>query len=104
MKTRKILLALPTVLFPYLVLLAPITILFSAKAPVFTFIMEKLFFGNIWIMVAALWAFGLIAAVLNLICVYLSIREKRSALSVAKTAMIVKLCQIPAFIAIFILG
>ena len=68
MKTRKILLALPTVLFPYLVLLAPITILFSAKAPVFTFIMEKLFFGNVWIMVAAwgsigsaVMAFGLIS-------------------------------------------
>jgi len=104
MKTRKVLLALPTVLFPYLVLLAPITILFSARAPFFTFIMEKLLFGNVWVMVAALSAFGLIAAILDLICVYLSIRDKWSALSVAKTAMTVKLCQIPAFIAIFIVG
>lgn len=104
MKTNKVLLTLPSILFPYLVLLAPVTLFFSTKSPIFRFIMEKLFFGNIWIMVAALLAFGLIAAVLDLICVYLSIREKRSALSVAKTAMIVKLCQIPAFIAIFILG
>lgn len=104
MKTKRSLLILPAVLLPYVALMALAVIFFSADLPMFARIMESVFDNNGLILIAALLGYCLIAAALSIFCFFRSICKKWDALSLAKTAVIVKLVQIPAYIGVFVVG
>ncbi len=104
MNKKRIWLVIPTALLPYFVLCSSAVIFFSTKDPLCKFIIDRIFAGNGLLLIATLLIFSLVATVLSVICFIISIREKWNALSLAKTAMIIKLLQVPAYILIFIIG
>ena len=103
MKQRQIFL-LPTVLLPYLSLGVLCTIFLSTTHPLFKYIMENWFNNNALYLIAILPIFGFVAIVLTLIYFIINIHKSHRALSLAKTAMIIKLIQIPTYIVFFVLG
>lgn len=104
MNRNRIWYILPTAVLPYLVLLALAVIFFSADHPVFAFLMESVFGGNALLLIAALLLYCVFAGMLSVICFVTGIRKGWDALSLAKSAMILKLCQVPAYALIFVLG
>lgn len=104
MNKKRIWLVIPTALLPYLVLCSFAVIFFSANDALCKFIIDRIFAGNGLLLIATLLIFSLIATVLSVICFLVSIRKKLNALSLAKTAMIIKLLQVPAYILIFIIS
>jgi len=98
------LISVPIVLVPYFTLFTLATVFFSAKIPFFNYIMESVFDGNAVYLLAALLLYCVLAGGLSIICFFVSIHKKWDALSLAKTAMIMKLAQIPAYVLIFVLG
>lgn len=104
MNAKRSLLILPALLLPYVALLALAVIFFSADLPMLARLMESVFNNNALILMAALLGYCLIAAALSIFCFFQSICKKWDALSMAKTAVIVKLIQIPAYIAVFVVG
>jgi len=97
-------LLLPTTLLPYMALCSLATIFYSAEVPLFKFIMEYVFQSNGLYLIASLLLFCLLAAVSSGICFFLSIHKGWDALSLAKSAVLVKLLQVPAYGLIFVLG
>ena len=104
MSKKQIWYILPTILLPYLALCVLAVIFFSTEYPVLSFIMETVFCGKVIYLFASLLAWCILAAVLSILGVAVGVRQGWSALSLAKTAMIVKLIQVPAYILTFILG
>lgn len=104
MNKKRIWYIIPAALLPYAALLVLATIFFSTRHRIFGFIVEEIFQGNIWFLLAAFFLFCLLSTALSTICFVKSIREKWDPLSLAKYAMITKLIQIPAYILIYILG
>ena len=104
MRKRMILLAIPICLLPYLALFTIVTVFFSTKVTFFKFIMETVFQSNGLLLIAAFFICCLIVAVISIVYSILSIYNEWDPLSIAKTAMIVKLIQLPAYIMIFIVG
>ena len=104
MNKKLVFAAIPIALIPYLALFALATIFFSTEVPFFRTIMESVFHNNALILLAALFIYCIAAAVLTGICFLVSIHKNWDALAVAKTAMIIKLAQVPAYILIYALG
>ena len=104
MKKNCIWYILPTALLPYIALGVLAIIFFSAKSPALDAVMQSVFQGNMWYLVAVLLLFCLLAAALSAVYFVRSIRKEYDALQLAKCAMVVKLLQVPAYIAIFVLG
>lgn len=104
MKKNSIWYILPAALLPYFALGTLTVIFFSTKVPVLETVMESVFRGNIWNLIALLLLFCLLAAGLCVVYFVSSIRKEYDALQLAKCAMAVKLLQVPAYIAIFVLG
>lgn len=94
----------PAAILPYLVLFSVVAILNSTKNAVFQNVMKWAFQGNALFLLTFVFFFALLASVLSIVCFVRSVDKQWPALSLAKTAMIVKLVQIPAHIASFILG
>ena len=104
MNKKRIWWLVPTITLPYLLLLTLCIILFSTDQSIFKFIMENIFQNNAWILLATFTLYCIIASTLSIICFILSIVKKWDALTLAKTSMIIKLIQVPAYIMIFIFG
>lgn len=104
MNKKRIWLIIPTTLIPYLVLFSLATIFASTKLSFFQSMMEIVFRENIINLVIMLLLYCTFSTVLSIICFVVSIRQKWNALSLAKTTVIVKLIQLPAYIFIFVLG
>ena len=104
MNNRRIWFMLPSALIPYLVLAAMATVFFSTRNPVCEWIVETVFAGNIWFLLGAFFLFVLLAALLSAVCFALSIRGEWDPCSLAKTALIIKCFQIPAYLVLFVLG
>lgn len=104
MNIKRIWLVLPTLLLPYFMILVLCTVFFATDCSIFRFIMEDIFDGNGLLLIGTLLVFCLIATILNLIYFFVSIGRGWDVISMAKTAMIIKLIQIPAYIAIFVVG
>ncbi len=104
MNKRMIWAIIPTVLIPYLGLFALSTIIFSTKCSFFEYIMVSIFRSNALNLIAVLLLCCIIAILINIICFANSIRKGWNALSLAKSAMIIKLIHVPAYILSFILG
>lgn len=104
MKKVDLWLIVPSAILPYLMLLCVSLIYFSTKLPLFSQNMEVVFDNNA-LLVLLLFAFCILFAfILSGVFFLLSIKNQWEPLVLAKTAMIVKLFQIPAYTAIFILG
>lgn len=104
MNKKRIWWLVPTIALPYLLLLSLCIILFSTDQSIFKFIMENIFQNNVWILLATFTVYCIIASTLSIICFILSIVNKWDSLTLAKTSMIIKLIQVPAYIMIFIFG
>lgn len=104
MNIKRIWLVIPTILLPYLVLFALATLFLSSEIALFEIIMEKVFNNNALYLMASVLLCFLFAIVLNLIFFVLGITKGWDALSLAKSSMIIKLIQAPAYVLIFGLG
>ena len=103
MDKRLAVLAIPIALVPYLALFALATILLSTEVPFFRTIMESLFQNNAITILIALFVYCMVVALIG-ICFFVNTNKNWDALAVAKTAMIIKLAQVPAYILIFFLS
>lgn len=104
MNKNRIWLVIPTACLPYFLLCTLSVVFFSTQHPLCRFIMERVFAGNGLLLIASVLIFTFLAASMSVICFFISIRKQWDALSLAKTAMIIKLLQIPAYVIIFIMG
>ena len=104
MNKRLFLISVPIVLVPYLALFTLATVFFSTKISFFNYIMESVFNSNALYLIAVLLLYCLLAGVLSIVCFFASIYKKWDAISLAKTAMVMKLVQVPAYVLIFALG
>ena len=91
---------IPTVVFPYLVLGALSIVFFDSNFQV----METVFRGNGWNLVVLLLFFAGLAVGFTIYYCILCISNRWPPLFQAKTAMIIKLIQIPAYLSIFVFG
>ena len=104
MNRKRIWLVLPMSLIPYAALFALAVIFFASTNSAAKYIMESVFNSNALLLIAGVLIYIVIACILNCVCFFISIAKNWNALSVAKTVMIIKLMQIPAYILIFVLG
>ena len=104
MNKKLFLISIPIVLVPYLALFALATIFLSTDLPFFNYIVEAVFDSNALYLIAALFLYCILTAMLSIVCFFVSIYKKWDAISLAKTAMIMKLAQVPAYVLIFALG
>lgn len=104
MNKKLLLIFIPIALVPYFALFVLATTFFSTEIPFFRWIMESVFDSNALYLIAALLLYYILAVVLSIVCFVVSIYAKWDALSLAKTAMIIKLVQIPAYLLIFVFG
>ncbi len=104
MNKKLFVISVPIVLVPYLALFTLATVFFSTKIPFFNYIMEAVFDSNALYLIAALLLYCLLTGVLSIVFFFVSIYKKWDAISLAKTSMIMKLAQIPAYVLIFALG
>ena len=104
MTKRNFWMVIPILLLPYLALFTLATVFLSTKIAFFRYIMESVFGSNALYLIATFILCCIITMVLCIICFALSIYKKWDALSLAKTVMIIKLVQLPAYVLIFVLG
>ncbi len=97
-------LLLLTALLPYLVLAATAMIFLSSDVPFFGDIMASVFKNNALYLIGALLICFAVATVLSVVHGVLAVRRQWDALSLAKTALVIKLFQIPAYLLIFAVG
>jgi len=98
MKLKNFPLLIPTLLLPYCVV-ATLLISFDNSK-----VIEKVMGNNIFNLIGALLIYVAFSIVTLIIYVILSIVNKTDPLTLARTAMVLKLCQIPAYVAIFVFG
>jgi hypothetical protein len=103
MNRRNIWLIIPSALLPCVLLLTLVVIFFSGSLP---FPDEYLGLYTIFGqgVILHFFVYALVSVPLAVTCFVLCITKKYDSLSIAKTAMIIKLAQIPVFIVIFVLG
>lgn len=104
MSKRLLWIAIPIAIVPYLALLALATIFLFANVPFFQWIMETVFCNNALYLVAALFVYCILVIILTAIWFFVSIHKKLDPFAIAKTAMIIKLAQIPAYVLIYAIG
>ena len=104
MNSKRIWLMVPAIFMPYLMAAIPLFIFFSTDVPLFNQIMDSVFQNNVLLLVLVFVIYAVIALGLSGLCFYLSRKKNWDSLSMAKTAVIIKLIQIPGYIAVYILG
>jgi len=104
MNFKKLLLIVPALFAPYIILLSLLFVFYSAQNSVMEYIMRTVFNNNGLFLVLAVAIYFLVSLILSIVCFCVCITQKCDALSLAKTAMIIKLIQIPAYIVIFLLS
>lgn len=101
---KSALLLIPVAILPYILILALATTIMSTDVPLFGWIMENVFKHNALILLLWVVVYAFIAFVLAAICIAVCLIKNTDSLSVARTAMTVKLIQIPAYVILFFLG
>lgn len=99
---KKYIQLLPTILYPYFII-ASIFLIFGGGNPVVDMIWEKLD-NNGYILLGIILAVFILSMILNIITVIIALANKWDAKSLAKTNMIIKCIQIPAYLCLFALG
>lgn len=97
--------AIGNVLYVYLIL-GMLAMIFGSNTPTGMYLMKNLFFDDVYIMILAFIIFGAVWLAMNIVFLTLVVvgKLKYEASVMARTHMIVKLVQIPAYIGIFIMG
>lgn len=98
MNAKRIWLILPGAVLPYIFLGALAVLFFSPQ------VIETAFGSNIFLYAAAVFAYAAAAVTATVVAFVLAVVRQWDALSLAKTVMLVKLLQIPGYIAVFVLG
>lgn len=104
MNKKRIGLLIPTILIPYIVLLALVVLFTSTEWTVSEFIFEKISGDNVWLFICTVFLYCFIAIVLSLVSFIFSLVKIWDEVSLAKVSLVIKLIQIPAYVCIFILG
>lgn len=94
---KKYLFALPALLFPY-------ALLFGLHCLLSGFLMESVFRNNGYLLIFALFLYGVFAFVCTAALCAALVLKKTDACRVARLNLIVKFCQVPAYVLIFVLG
>ena len=94
---KKYLLSLPVLLFPYLVL-AALVCLYTG------FLMEEIFQSNGFLLIGAVLLCAVAAAGFAAVVCGCALAKRTSGQEMARLNMVIKLCQIPAYLIIFALG
>lgn len=104
MKNRKCWWLLPITVFPYAILFSLATLFLANRVELFTWIMVLFINDNIFFLFAVCVLFlGVLSGVLSIVYFVSALRKKWDALFLAKTAMVIKLVQVPAYILIYVL-
>lgn len=93
-----------TALLPYFVVTAMAMIVLSSDVPFLNHMMETAFHNTMWNVIGVLLICCEVAAVLSVVHVVLAVCRKWDARSLIKTALVIKLFQIPAYLLIFAIG
>lgn len=96
--------AIGNIIFIYLAALLPVFLFANGKSRFVTFMWENFFSNNVFIPLFLLLIFGILMYIINILFLLQARQERWSALELARTNMIVKLIQIPAYVFIFIVG
>jgi len=104
MNKKLFVLSIPTLLAPYAVIFSFVLIFLSNDVKLFETIMRSVFRDNGLLLIAVLAIYFLLTFALCIATFFISTFKFRDALSMAKTAMLIKLMQIPAYVVIFLLG
>ena len=100
---KHFLFAIPILIFPFLVLPTLVVIFFSTKVDFFGTIVELLFRDNALIIITGLLIY-MVALSVSAVYFVVAMFKNWDALSLAKVAMIVKLIQVPTFVANLVAG
>ena len=95
---------IPVAVFPYVILFSLATLFMGTRVDLFRWIMDSVFHGNMFALFGCVLLFGVLAGALNIVCFIFALQKQWDALSLAKTAMVIKLVQVPAYILIYVLG
>lgn len=101
---KKYILLIPTLLFPYAILLVLISLFTSSNVPAFSEMWEKLFDNNAFVALGIILIVFVILLIINVSYVVVSLKNKWRSREMSKTLLILKLIQVPAYIGIFIIG
>ena len=104
MNKKVFFLVLPAAILQYVSLLCLSVVLFSTKNDAMRFVMERVFNSNALVLIAIFLIYAVVSFLLAFICFLICIIKKCDPLVLAKTAMVIKLIQIPAYIGIFVLS
>ena len=104
MNKKLFLFSIPTLLTPYVMIFSLALVFLSTEVELFEAIMESIFQNDGLLLIAALIIYLLLTIALGIACFFISTFKFCDALSAAKTAMLIKLIQIPAYVVIFVLG
>ncbi len=92
------------IIFIYLAALLPVLLFANGKSIIVTFLWENLFSNNIFVPLILLLFFGILMYIINILFLLQARQGRWSARELARTNMIVKLAQIPAYVFIFVVG
>ena len=93
-----------SLLLPYFSLLTLSMVFFSNDSPFLGQLLEAVFGGNPLLLLAAFFVYAILTAVLGTVCFVGGLKKEGNPLALAKTAVILKLLQIPAYVLIFAFG
>lgn len=96
--------AIGNILFAYLIALLPVLLFTYGKSSVTTFLWEHLFLGNIFVPLGFVLLFAIVMYIVNILFIIKASRGHWNARELARTNMLVKIIQIPAYVIIFIMG
>lgn len=100
----KKLIATGNIIFIYLIALLPLLLFASSKSKIITFMWQHLFHNSIFVPLTFILLYGIIMYIANVVFLWNARLGKWSAKELARTNMIVKLIQIPAYFIIFVMG
>ena len=104
MNKKAFILLLPSALLQYVTLLCMAIIFFCTRNSAMQFVMERIFDSNIFVLIAVFLIYFVTSFVLAIICYIIAFVKSPEPLALAKTATIIKLIQIPAYIVNFVLS
>ena len=91
---RKFILLLPSTIFPY-------SLLFALYCLFTGFLIESLFYNNIFVLLSYLLVLFIVAMTCNILFLVFSISKKWDSNKISLANMLIKLIQIPAYVLIF---
>lgn len=96
--------AIGNTLFIYLIALLPVLLFTYGKSSITSFVWEHLFFNNIFVPLGFILLFGIGMYVVNIFVIIKASRGQWNVLELARTNMLVKIIQIPAYAIVFVMG